>query len=182
MSNGTNNSANRALVIGFMGSDQPGLVHTISDIVSAHNGNWLESKMGEIAGRFAGMALLEVDSDAFDKLKAALESIEGISSVVEEGDYPGEIQNTRVLELNIVGPDRPGIIYDVTQALEKFVANVSEMETHVSAAPMSGELTFSADASILVPFEMDWAVIADQLDLIADNLGIDIMLEEEPDQ
>jgi len=173
---------NRTLVIGFIGSDKPGLIRSISDIVSHHGGNWLESKMSEIAGRFAGLALIEVASDSFDDLRSALLVIEGISAVVEEVDHPTEIKNTRVLGLNIVGPDRPGIVYDVTHALEKFVANVSEMETHVSAAPMSGELTFSADASILIPFEMDWGVIADQLDEIADKLGIDILLEEEPDQ
>ena len=44
---------------------------------------------------------------------------------------------------------------------------------------MSGELTFSADASIEVPYEMDWEVIANQLDEVANNLGVDILLEDD---
>ena len=173
---------NRKLIIGFIGSDKPGLVHCISDIVNRFEGNWLESKMAELAGRFAGIATIEADEKVIEELKAALCNIDGISSVVEEIEDQSEIENTRLLSLNIVGPDRPGIINDVTLALEKHVANLSDMETNISAAPMSGELTFSADASILVPYEMDWAVIAEQLDSIADKLGIDIILDEEPEQ
>ena len=173
---------NRKLLIGFIAKDKPGLVRSISETVNSHGGNWLESKMSELAGRFAGLAVVEVPGEYFDALKAALEAIEDINSIVEETELAPEIQNTRILELNIVGPDRPGIVSDVSMALENYVANVSEMETHISAAPMSGELTFSADASIVVPFEMDWSVIAEQLDQLADKLGIDIILEEEPDQ
>jgi len=173
---------NRKLIIGFIAKDKPGLIHAISETVNSHAGNWLESKMAELAGRFVGLVVVEVDGEHFDVLRQALEEIEDILSVVEETELSPEILNTRVLELNIVGPDRPGIISDVTMALEKYVANVSEMETHISAAPMSGELTFSADASIIVPFEMDWSVIAERLDQLADQLGIDIILDEEPDQ
>jgi glycine cleavage system regulatory protein len=173
---------NRKLLIGFIAKDKPGLVRSISETVNNHGGNWLESKMSELAGRFAGIAVVEVDGERFDALKAALEAIEDINSLVEEAELNPEIQNTRILGLNIVGPDRPGIVSDVTMALEKYVANVSEMETHISAAPMSGELTFSADASIMIPFEMDWSVIAERLDQLANELGIDIILDEEPDQ
>ena len=101
---------------------------------------------------------------------------------VEAAEITEEIANTRVLGMNIVGPDRPGIVHDVTLALEAHVANVVDMETHIAAAPMSGELTFSADASIEVPYEMDWSVIADQLDEVATKLGVDILLDDDSGQ
>jgi glycine cleavage system regulatory protein len=169
----------RNLVFGFIGSDKPGLVRSISDVVNSNHGNWLESKMSQLANRFAGIAVVEVDNQHVASLKKALEHLDGISSVVVEADYSAEVKNTRVLGLNIVGPDRPGILHDVTMALEKNIANVVEMETNIAAAPMSGEITFSADASIEVPYEMDWSVIADQLDEVADKLGVDILLDDE---
>ena len=172
----------RNLVISFIGNDKPGLVRAITDVVNSNHGNWLESRMSQLANRFAGVAVIEVQEEHFDLLRNALENLEGISSLVEEAEIDKEVKNTRVLGLNIVGPDRPGILHDVTRALEKHVANVVEMETNIAAAPMSGELTFSADANIEVPFEMDWSVIADQLDKVADDLGVDILLDEEPDQ
>jgi glycine cleavage system regulatory protein len=176
----------RKLVIGFIGKDEPGLVRLIADLVSQHGGSWLESRMSQLAGRFAGIAVVQTSVDSIADLKAALQSLEQISSVVEETElkqeFSQEIKNSRILELNIVGPDRPGIVYEVSRALEQHVANVIDMETHISAAPMSGELTFSADATVEVPFEMDWQTLAEQMDVVALELGVDILLEEEPDQ
>ena len=79
--------------------------------------------------------------------------------------------------MNIIGPDRPGILHDVTMALEQHVANVMDMETNITAVPMSGGLTFYADATIEVLYEVDWRIIADQLDIVAGNLGVHILLD-----
>ena len=171
----------RQLVIGFIGKDQPGLVRGIADVVSQHGGNWLESRMSQLANRFAGIAVVEVEEAQLATLKTKLEGLEHISSVIEEAEQL-ESKNSRVLEINIVGPDRPGIVHEVTRALEQHVANVMEMETHIAAAPMSGELTFSADATVEVDFGLDWQTLAEKLDAVGLDLGIDILIEAEPDQ
>ena len=170
------------LVIHFMGPDKPGLVRSVSNVVNQFDGNWLDSKMSLLAGRFAGLACVEIAADKEDGLTLALQSLPGVVCTVEAAEIAEETANTRVLSINIVGPDRPGIVHDVTLALEAHVANVVDMETHIAAAPMSGELTFSADASIEVPFEMDWRVIADQLDEVATKLGVDILLDDDSGQ
>lgn len=170
------------LVIHFMGPDKPGLVRSVSNVVNQFDGNWLDSKMSLLAGRFAGLACVEIAADKKDALTLALQNLQGVVCTVEAAEITEEIANTRVLGMNIVGPDRPGIVHDVTLALEAHVANVVDMETHIAAAPMSGELTFSADASIEVPFEMDWRVIADQLDEVATKLGVDILLDDDSGQ
>lgn len=172
----------KKLAICFMGKDEPGLVRSIADVVTQHGGSWLESRMSQLAGRFAGIVVVQTDSENLDNLKAALSQMDQISSLIEEADATSEVKNTRVLEMNIVGPDRPGIVHEVSLRLEQHVANVVEMETHIAAAPMSGDLTFSADATVEVPFEMDWQTLATQLDQVALDLGVDILLEEEPDQ
>ncbi len=171
----------RKLVIGFIGKDEPGLIRTIANAVAAHEGNWLESRMSQLANRFAGIAVVSVDETRMAELKTALGSLPEISSLIEEADEV-ETKNTRLLEVNVVGPDRPGIVHEVTQALEQHVANVVQMETHIAAAPMSGELTFSADATVEVDFNVEWQSLAERLDAVALELGIDILIEEEPDQ
>lgn len=170
------------LVIHFIGPDKPGLVRSVSNVVNQFEGNWLDSKMSLLAGRFAGLACVEVSSDKEDALNLALQDLQDVICTVVPAGIPDEMANARVLGMNIVGPDRPGIVHDVTLALETHVANVVEMETHIAAAPMSGELTFSADASIEVPYEMDWSVIADQLDEVATKLGVDILLDDDSGQ
>jgi glycine cleavage system regulatory protein len=158
------------------------LVRSVSNVVNQFDGNWLDSKMSLLAGRFAGLACVEIAADKEDALTLALQNLPGVVCTVEAAEITEEIANTRVLGMNIVGPDRPGIVHDVTLALEAHVANVVDMETHIAAAPMSGELTFSADASIEVPYEMDWSVIADQLDEVATKLGVDILLDDDSGQ
>lgn len=171
----------RKLVIGFIGKDEPGLIRGIANVVADHEGNWLESRMSQLANRFAGIAVVSVDQSRMAELKSALSAMTGISSLVEEADDV-ETKNTRLLEVNVVGPDRPGIVHEVTKGLEQHVANVVQMETHIAAAPMSGELTFSADATVEVDFNVEWQSLAERLDAVALELGIDILIEEEPDQ
>lgn len=171
----------KQLVVGFVGKDEPGLIRSIADIVAEHGGSWLESRMSQLANRFAGIVVVSVDSHNAEALKQALDNLEQVSSIVEDAEAI-DIKNSRVLEINVVGPDRPGIVHEVTRALEQHVANVMQMETHISAAPMSGELTFSSDATVEVDFGVEWQALADQLDAVALNLGVDIMVEEEPDQ
>ena len=47
-------------VFTFVGADQPGLVEQLSQTVAEHGGNWLESRMSELAGQFAGIVKVEV--------------------------------------------------------------------------------------------------------------------------
>jgi glycine cleavage system regulatory protein len=82
------------------------------------------------------------------------------------------------MKLDIIGPDRPGILQDVTSQLVGYGINVVEMETVVRPASMSGELNFIADALVEVPNEVDIESLDKQLDAVARNLGLDILFEE----
>ena len=43
------------LVLTLIGPDRPGLVEAVAEVVAAHGGNWLESRMARLAGKFAGI-------------------------------------------------------------------------------------------------------------------------------
>ena len=38
------------LVLTLIGPDRPGLVEAVAEVVAAHGGNWLESRMAHLAG------------------------------------------------------------------------------------------------------------------------------------
>ena len=59
----------RQLVISFVGDDRPGIVQTLSSIVNDHNGNWLESRMSRLAGKFAGVARIELPAEQLELVK-----------------------------------------------------------------------------------------------------------------
>ena len=44
-----------SLVLTVLGEDRPGLVESLASIIAAHEGNWSESRMAQLAGQFAGI-------------------------------------------------------------------------------------------------------------------------------
>ncbi len=169
----------RDLVMSFIGEDRPGLVQRLSDIVAEHRGNWEESRMVRLAGQFAGTARIAVAPEDVAGLAAALEAYGELTIVVREDD---NVQGSgqRRLHLNIVGPDRSGILRDVTSELASREISVVEMSTQVFAAPMSGVPTFSADAEVEAPDTLDLVQLNETLDDIGERLGVDILLEDVP--
>jgi glycine cleavage system regulatory protein len=170
----------RPLVFTFVGADKPGLVEKLSQTVATHGGNWMESRMSELAGQFAGIVKVEVSKDQAQALRAALLGLSAHQlSVVVADSYGEESQvGLRQLRLRMVGNDRPGIVREVAHALASRRISVSEMETSVSSAPMSGDLLFEAVAQIRVPQTLDLEELNTQLDAIADALTVQIDLEE----
>jgi glycine cleavage system regulatory protein len=168
------------LVFTFVGADQPGLVETLAQTVSAHGGNWLESRMSELAGQFPGIVKVEVAHEQATALRAALLALSARQlSVLVAGQHTDESTGSyRRLRLSILGNDRPGIVREVAHALAARQISVCEMNTSVTSAPMSGEPLFEAVAHIQVPQALDLAELNTQLDRIAEALTVDIDLEE----
>jgi glycine cleavage system regulatory protein len=170
----------KPLVFTFVGADKPGLVEKLSQTVAAHNGNWLESRMSELAGQFAGIVKVEVRKEQAAALRAALLALSEHQLSVVVADSQGETPagGFRQLRLSIVGNDRPGIVREVSHALAARQISVSEMDTSITSAPMSGDPLFEAVAHIRVPQALDLDELNNQLDSIADALTVQIDLEE----
>lgn len=172
-----------SLVFAFIGEDRPGLIESISKVVASHEGNWLESRMNQLAGKFAGIIQLGVDDVQVVALTEALKLLqsEDLSVLIEESGAETDGEATKILQLNILGLDRPGIVHEVSHALARQAINVAQMSTDITTAAMTGELLFNAQASIEVPESVDVYHLEEQLELIANELAVDIdlMLNEE---
>lgn len=169
-----------SLVFTFVGADQPGLVEKLSRTVATHGGNWLESRMSELAGQFAGIVQVEVPPQQAQALRAGLLALSEhkLTVVVADTQKPADQVSVRHLRLTIVGNDRPGIVREVSRALATRQISVSEMDTSITSAPMSGDPLFEAVARIQVPLTLDLDELNTQLDAIADALTVHIDLEE----
>ncbi|MDO8698902.1 MAG: ACT domain-containing protein [Rhodoferax sp.] len=169
------------MVFTFVGADKPGLVEQLAQTVGQYGGNWLESRMSELAGQFAGIVQVAVSEAQQPALRAALTALSGkdLTIVVALAQPPGaDRDDCRNLRLSIIGNDRPGIVREVAMALAARHINVREMDTTIISAPMSGAPMFEAVASIQVPRTLDMAELNDQLDAVANALTVDIDLEE----
>lgn len=168
------------LVFTFIGADRPGLIERLAQTVSHCGGNWLESRMSELAGQFAGIVQVEIAPERRGELQSALLSLRESGLTVVVADH-GDVTDSaayRQLRLSILGPDRPGIVREVASALAARHINVQAMDTLITSAPMTAEPLFEAVAEIQVPRTLDLAELNQQLDAIADALTVDIDLEE----
>ncbi len=171
---------NSSMVFTFIGADKPGLVETLAHAVKQCGGNWLESRMSQLAGQFAGIVEVAIAKDKVPALRAALTALEssGLTVVVaDDGATPVDADYRR-LRLSILGNDRPGIVVEVANALASRQINVREMDTTVTSAPMSADPLFEAVAEIAVPKSLDLTELNRRLDEIAEALTVDIDLEE----
>lgn len=169
-----------SIVFTFVGHDKPGLVEKLSNTVSEQNGNWLESRMSQLAGHFTGIVKVQANDHQAEALRNALNALnDGTLSVnIHDDISPADTVDYRKLHLSLIGNDRPGIIRELSSALADLNINVCEMDTNVTSAPMTAEPLFEASAEIHVPPELDLHTLNDKLDTIANELSVDINLED----
>lgn len=171
-----------SLVLTLIGDDRPGLVDAVSAAVVEHGGNWLESRMACLAGKFAGILLADVPDANAEALRAALSDLQtqGLKIVVEFSAKPATLPAYRALHLNLVGQDHPGIVHDVSHVLANRGINIEELNTECSSASWSGERLFHATARLQVPRELSGDELQEVLEGLANELMVDITLDDTP--
>ena len=168
------------LVLTLIGPDRPGIVEAVAEPVAAHGGSWLESRMAQLAGQFAGILRVEVPDDRAAALIQALRGLEakGLRLVVETTPRAPEPRERRPLDLDLVGLDRPGIVKEIARALADHGVNIEELTTDRVDAPMSGEKLFRTRARLTVPRATDAAKLRGTLEKVASDLSVELTLAE----
>lgn len=167
------------LVISLISDDKPGVVERLSAAIAENRGNWEESRMAHLAGKFAGILRVSVPKDSCQNLKKALAALadEGFKLQIEE-TQTSTTGPQQTLKLKLVGSDRPGIVREIARALASRGINMEQLETGYSSTPWSGEPLFTAECIVSVAEELDLEELREALDDIADELGADIDCEE----
>ena len=135
------------LVLTLVGTDRPGLVDAVAKEIAALGGNWEESRMVRLAGQFAGVLLVTIETARTDELSAALRELGPSGLRIDLHPAQAHVAKTPApphYKLEVTGNDRPGIIRDISRILAERNANVEELESQVASAPMSGESMFTA--------------------------------------
>jgi glycine cleavage system regulatory protein len=166
-------------IVTFIGDDRPGLVEQLSRVIESNGGNWHESRMAQLGGKFAGLIRVSLPADMGPALEADLSALaaSGLSvGVTATGEKRPSVPG-RNITLTVLGPDRPGIVREISRALAQRQVNVLEMDSHVISAPMSAEMIFNARIDAWIPETTDMDDLADTLDEIANHMTLEIDLE-----
>lgn len=168
-----------SLVLTVVGNDRTGLISALSDTIAAFGGNWTETRMASLGGKFAGILLVTVPQPQADPLICALQRLDARTLHLDiersEAHLPSE---TRLLALELVGQDRPGIVRDISHLLAGHGINIEELETACVSGSFSGEALFRAHARLRLPSELSAADLRASLEALANELMVDISLDE----
>jgi glycine cleavage system regulatory protein len=164
-----------SLILTIIGDDEPGLVEAVARTVAGHNGNWLESRMSHMAGKFAGIARVEIPEGDRDRLTDALSKLgaRGLRVAVEPGKSAEDEAGITPVLLEVVGSDHPGIIRDISRVLSGCGVNIEELITERTAAPMSGETLFRATAKLRLPAGFSQDDLTREIEAVAHSLMVD---------
>lgn len=166
------------LVLTVIAPDKPGLVEQLSQTIASNQGNWLESSMSRLAGKFAGILIVSVPETQADSLVEALQKLEsqGMKVIAERSNEEETPTESNSITLELIGHDKPGIVREISQALSRYNINVERLSTELVSGSMSAELLFKADADLTVPTGVDLDDLQQSLEAIASDLMVDITL------
>ncbi len=171
---------NTTIILSVVSDDHPGIVESLSELLASHGGNWTESSMLSLAGKFAGILLARLPEDEADNFMDSLAALDkdGMQIVAQRSLASPAEEGQSEFTLDLVGQDRPGIVHDITQILASHKVNVLELETHCQSASMSGENLFLAHARLRVPPGASANAVQDELEELANELMVDIKLQD----
>ena len=172
---------NVSLILTALGDDRPGLVEQLASTISRHQGNWLESSMSHLAGKFAGIVSIDLPQSQIEALEKSLAALPDLRVTAEASEPVTVAQKTagqRKLKLSLVGHDRIGIVREVSQILAQHAVNVESLATHTSSAPMSAAVLFHATAELTASPSLDARTLTADLEKLSSDLMVDITLDE----
>jgi glycine cleavage system regulatory protein len=173
-----------SFIVTFIGDDRPGLVEQLSAVIEKNQGNWQESRLSQLGGKFAGLILVALPADGGPSLEADLAAL-AASGVSVRVTATEAIVDARIaapvpgrdISLSVIGPDRRGIVWEISRALAQRQINVLEMTSDVQSAPMSAEMIFTARIAAWIPEATNIDELRASLDEIADHMTLEIDLE-----
>lgn len=177
---------NQSVILTVVGSDRPGLTRAIADAVYAAGGNWLESHLARLGGKYVGSVLVELPADRLGELETAARAIDTVGLNVAivpasgDGDHgTGGNQGGQPLAIEIVGQDRPGIVREVTTVLAGLDVNIEDFTSAIEGSAWSGAPLFRGKARLLLPAGTSTDQVREALERISGEIMVDFAVQGE---
>lgn len=167
------------LVITAVGPDRPGIASDFSGHVHAAGANLADSRMVNLRGQFALLALVEGNANVLTTLRKRLEDAAPKMKLTISF---GEAKKAERLEgvpfrLKTYSMDQPGIVHKITSYLHEQGINVEELETHLESAPFMGTPVFNLEILMLVPKTLSVKTLRRSLEELGDQLNCDVDID-----
>jgi len=168
----------KEIVLTLTGHDRVGIVKEITNVLVKNGGNVENSRMARLGGEFAMLALASLNDKNIPALEADFQKLreEGfqITLLQTENDHTRKFAGWLPYQIEVLGADHEGIIYEIAQHLAGQGINIEDAETTTTPAPMSGTPLFKMQATVLVPPDLPFHKWSDALEEIGDKLNVTV--------
>lgn len=167
-------------VLTAIGDDRPGLVAALAAAVDENGGNWVDSQLALLAGKFAGIVQVDVPEENVGAFLEALPDLAeevGLDVVASAAATGAGSPAGEPLRLHLLGQDRTGMVREVTSALTSQGATIDGLRSWTREAPEGGGMLFEAEAEVRLAAGADDDGIREALEQIAAELMVDLELD-----
>lgn len=170
------------LIVTAVGPDRPGLVADFTRHVYEVGASLADSRMVNLRGHFALLALIEGPSESLASLRRKLEKegegmlglrLDMYEAVAGTSHAPGRVP----YRLKVYSNDQIGITARVAAVLRQHSINVEELETRIESAPFAGTPLFVLEGIVTLPQGLSARKLRDELGALGEKIGCDIDLD-----
>jgi glycine cleavage system regulatory protein len=137
--------------------------------------------LARLAGRYVGSILIELPANRVEALQEASRQIDAAGlnvSIVGAAGQSGAAGE--IIELEVVGQDRPGIVRELTGGLAALNVNIESFTTSVENSSWSGCPLFRVHAQIALPNGCSFEEVRDRLERISGEIMVDFNVSPVP--
>lgn len=169
-------------LINASGKDRPGIVAGLTQVLYGLGGNIEDSTMTRLGGEFAMMLIVSVPAAVSGpKLQKEFRSLEKkLSLRVESQPVSAALAHGPRAEpqylISVYGADRPGIIFQVAQALAKRRVSITDLQTQ--SITRGGSSLYVLLLEIRIPAGLDMDDLRSELDRLRQSLQVELTLQD----
>jgi len=168
------------LIVNAIGPDRPGIVGQFTGHLHEGGANVLESRMVNLRGQFAIIALFEAEDAAVEKLRQSLPALAkeiGMRVTIAGADAPGQTVPGIPFRLKTYSMDQPGILHGVSDVLRAYRVNIEDLSARQESAAFMGTALFLMEMTLTVPPNVPIKELRARLQSICDALNCDVDFE-----
>jgi len=171
------------LVITAVGPDRPGIASDFTGHVHAAGANLADTRMVNLRGQFALIALVEGTAETLEDTKKRLSDAGPRIGLAIEFSAPTPKDAATAgregvpFRLKTYSMDQPGIVHRITSYLREHGVNVEELVTRLESAPFMGTPVFTMEILMLVPKKVSVKQLRSALEDLGDQLNCDVDID-----
>jgi len=168
------------LIVNAIGPDRPGIVGQFTGHLHEGGANVIESRMVNLRGQFAIIALFEAEDAAAENLRQSLPVLAkeiGMRLTITGAEGPALTVPGVPFKLKTYSMDQPGILHGVSDVLRAYGVNIEDLSARQESAAFMGTPLFLMEMRLTVPPNVPIKELRARLQSSCDALNCDVDFE-----